>query len=149
MTALPIVSILSIRLASLLQRALKNELLCSALLFAVGLLSNGLLALFFSVNAPVSVALMAVSTGCMHGINLYLVSRLPVYFRHSGRVSTVSGILNAFTYIGSGLSAYGIAALSERFGWRAVVTAWVAVTLAGTVLCALSVRKWKRFAQTA
>lgn len=46
-------------------------------------------------------------TACMHGVNLILVCMLPVFFKEGGNVSTVSGTLNACTYVGSAFSTIG------------------------------------------
>ena len=57
----------------------------------------------------------------------------------------MSGVLNACTYIGSALSAYGFAFFSEKFGWNFVLWLWVAVCVLGALISALTVKRWKRF----
>ena len=75
---------------------------------------------------------------------LMLVCMIPSFFSHTGKVSTVSGVLNACTYIGSALSTYGIALLSENLGWGFTLLSWLALALAGTALCLVAARLWKR-----
>ena len=71
----------------------------------------------------------------MHGVNMMLISILPPYFRRFGLTGTASGLLNSCTYVGSALSTYGIAAISEAIGWRYTVLLWAAIALLGTALC--------------
>ena len=88
---------------------------------------------------------MAIITGCMHGVNLMLITRIPAHFQRYNKVSTISGVLNAFTYVGSAASTYGFAVLSRRFGWTFTVGSWLAVAAAGTVVCAVGILMWKKF----
>ena len=100
----------------------------------------------FYDNAPaMCILMMTLITGCMHGVNLMLISRVPGRFTGFGKVSTVSGVLNAATYIGSSLSTYGFGAVADRAGWLTVILLWAAVGLLGAVLMLAARRKWDRF----
>jgi len=116
-------------------------------IFCVALLVSGLLALLADFSAVLSVALSTLLTGCMHSINLLLVCILPRRFAKTGRVSTISGVLNFCTYIGSAVSIYGIAALAENFGWAASIMSWAAVSLLGMLVCGIISRRWNRYYQ--
>ena len=70
---------------------------------------------------------------------------VPSYFKNTGNVSLVSGVLNSSTYIGSSLSIYGIALISERSGWGITLLLWAIVALAGTALCLAIFRPWDRY----
>ncbi len=142
---LPIFSILSISLASRLQSVVKSDLTASALLFATALLSGTVLYFFGSLSVVVSVVTMMLITGCMHGINMLLISRVPAFFKKFGRVSTISGLLNTFTYVGSAASAYGFALLSETLGWGFTVGLWAVIALLGMICCAGSIKHWGKF----
>lgn len=142
---LPLFSIISIAMASLLNEHMKSELFTSSLLFGISLVSAVTLRLFFNANAILSVALMALITGCMHGTNMLLISRLPAYFEPFGCVSTMSGIFNTFPYVGSALSTFGIAALSEHFGWPLTIVCWSFIALFGLIACLIASRRWHRF----
>lgn len=122
----------------------KSPVTCSTIIFAVG--SIAALGLFFlnGASAAGSVLLSALLTGCMHGVNLLLISMVPPFFKSQGNVSTVSGILNSCTYIGSAISTYGIALLSEVIGWQSTVFVWFLIALGGTVLCLVSIPVWKK-----
>lgn len=144
--ALPVVSILAFQVSTYLQdRVFHNELTSAAFLYAVGFGALLLLSFFSSFNALLSIALASLVTGAMHGINLMLVVLLPGRFGQYGRIAGISGLLNFFTYVGSAISAFGIARLTELFGWHASMFLWAAAALLGTILCAASRAKWRRF----
>ena len=91
-----------------------------------------------------SVLLSALLTGAMHGVNMMLISMLPPYFKRFGLTGTASGLLNSCTYIGSALSTYGVAALSEVAGWKNTVLIWAGIALVGTVLCFACIKSFQR-----
>jgi OPA family glycerol-3-phosphate transporter-like MFS transporter len=88
---------------------------------------------------------MALITGANHGVNLMLIGHVPKRFRKYGNISTVSGAVNSCTYVGSAIATYGIAKLSELFGWSITVLIWVGIALLGTVCCLAAMPKWKKF----
>lgn len=133
---LPVFSILCLELTSALNlKKIRNEMLCAGVVFGAGFGGALLLALFPSSHVGLSVFLSALITGCMYGVNVILVSMIPPYFKKSGRVSTVSGLLNACTYVGSALSSTGTAWAVQHAGWRTVIWLWAAAALLGTLLC--------------
>lgn len=145
---LPMFSILCTQLGTRLYRTkLQNPLSCAALFFGVGMTASVVLVAFENINPVVSVLGMAVLTGAMHGVNLMLICMVPAYFQKTGKVSTVSGVLNACTYIGSALSTYMIAYLVEKFGWQLNLQLWLGVTAVGTVVCALLQKPWKNISK--
>lgn len=142
---LPLFGIASFYIASRIYGGkLKSPVTCSTIIFAVG--SIAALGLFFlnGASAVGSVLLSALLTGCMHGVNLLLICMVPPFFKSQGNVSTVSGVLNACTYVGSAVSTYGIARLSGSIGWRNTVFVWFLIALGGTVLCLASIPAWKK-----
>jgi OPA family glycerol-3-phosphate transporter-like MFS transporter len=144
--ALPIFSIFSVKIAAYLQKNIfKNELTCSTVIFFAALISTLAMAAFSSQSVWLSVALASIITGSMHGVNLCLISLIPAQFSRFGNVSSVSGMLNFCAYIGSALSMYGIAKLSEAFGWHATLLAWAFITFIGTSACFVCIKRWHRF----
>lgn len=142
---LPVFSIACFQFTTWLYRKkIKNPLTASAVLFAVGGIAALTLFFFYQSNAGVSVVLTATLTGAMHGVNLLLICMLPKCFEKYGNVSTVSGVLNACTYIGSALSTYGIAALSGVIGWEKTIFLWFCVTIVGGLVCLLCARSWRK-----
>ena len=142
---LPIFSIACFQFAAMVYRRKPGApLLCAALFFAIGAVSALLLNFISGQSAVLSVLFSALLTGCMHGANLILICMIPPFFRDTGKVSTISGILNACVYIGSALSTYGTALLTERFGWSVTLILWMIVAAAGTVFCLVCTKPWKK-----
>ncbi|MCI9276169.1 MFS transporter [bacterium D16-50] len=143
--ALPIFSVVGVKCAgALYQKAFRNPLTCAGLIFGAGACFALALTFVSGRSTAGSVACSAVLTGCMYGANLMLVSMVPPFFQKYGKISTVSGLLNCCAYVGSAVSTYGIALLSERAGWTATVFVWFVAALAGTALCFLAAHIWKK-----
>lgn len=142
---LPICSVFSTLLSSALLRKLKNEVLTASLLFGIGTFAGIFMLAVYDSRPVACVVMMMLITGCMFGVNLMLISRIPGHFAGRGNVSTVSGILNAATYAGSALSTYVFGAVAENEGWMTVVVLWAAAALGGTLLLLSGIRKWAYF----
>ena len=139
---LPVFSIVCFRVTSeLYQRKFKNPMVCAGVIFGVGMVSALALLLFTGRSAACSVLFSALLTGCMHGVNLMLVCMLPAFFQKYGKVSTVSGVLNSCTYVGSAISTYGIAVISEAYSWSFTLLIWVLIAALGTITCFIASRK--------
>lgn len=144
--SLAIFSIVTFGVADgLYRRFFKNEVACGGVIFAVAVLSAVVMALLFEAGAVIAVLMMAMITGCMHGVNLMLITHVPKRFKKYGNISTVSGALNACTYIGAAIATYGIAKLSEIVGWRNTVGVWAIIGVLGTLCCFVGARLWKKF----
>jgi len=70
---------------------------------------------------------------------------VPAFFSKFGRSALISGVLNCCTYVGSAVSTYGVAVLSEAFGWDFTVFVWICVALIGTLACVALIHRWKTF----
>ena len=114
------------------------------MIFAVSTLAAGVLYLFPGTGAAAAIVMLATIEGCMNGINLLFISILPIYFKKYGNISTVSGVLNSTTYVGSALSTYGIAFVSMRFGWSASTLVWLILGAVSTALCLVNVPGWRK-----
>ena len=142
---LPLFSILSFQVTSKIYNKKPNApLLCAGSIFLTGGGSALLLLLFSGKQAVICIFCMALLTACMHGVNLILVCMLPVFFKDSGNVSTVSGTLNACTYVGSAVSTYGLAKISESAGWNTTIMVWMIIALAGMCICFSCIPPWKK-----
>lgn len=139
---LPVLGIICIQIALKLHiRVFKNPLMCAGVFFAVGTAASLALIVFLGNNAALSVLFLALLTGCMHGANLMFTCMIPPLFSKHGTVSTVSGLLNSCTYIGSAISTYGIAVLSQKFGWGCTVFIWLLIAVAGMIICMVNSSK--------
>ena len=143
---LPVFSIICFQAALCLYNSkLNNELICAGSIFGIGFLATAVLAVAPSFSAALSVALSAVITGCMHGVNLILICMVPLHFKKYGKVSFTSGLLNSCTYIGSAISIYGIAKISENVGWYITILSWSAIALIGTIICFSCAKMWEEY----
>lgn len=127
------------------KRMPKNPILCAGIIFAVGVLSSLVLCFAVEKNVVLTILLSALLTGSMHGVNLMLICMLPKYFEKTGKISLISGILNSCVYIGSAISTYGVAYVSEIFGWSTTIILWFVIAAAGALICFLCVPSWKKF----
>lgn len=142
---LPLFSICSLQAASRMYGGrLKSPVTCASIIFALGAVTAFGLFLLNGTNAVSSILLSALLTGCMHGVNLMLICMIPPFFQKEGNVSAVSGILNSCTYIGSAISTYGIARLSQEIGWQYTVLLWFVIAAAGNIFCLLSIPQWNK-----
>ena len=133
---LPLFAIVSLQATGMIARKIDHEIHSAAWFYGAGALAALGLALSMGLGGgrglPAQVALMALLTGCMHGVNLTAVCQLPARFGKYGATGAAAGVINAFVYAGSALSMLGTALLAERFGWQATAWVWLAVAGVGT-----------------
>lgn len=125
-------------------RVFKSPVLSAGVIFSVGTLAAVLLYLFGGSSAALSIICLALLVGAMHGVNLMLICMVPSFYKNTGKISLVSGLLNACTYVGSAISTYGIALLTEGVGWSATVLSWVIIALMGTAVCFVTIPLWNK-----
>lgn len=142
---LPIFAIVSMAVARGIRRRLGNELKAAVALFGTGLACAAVLYATNGAVFAVGLPLIAILSATMHGVNLMLIVEVPGRFAKYGRVGSISGMLNAFTYVGAAISIYGFAALHERYaGWRAVFLLWIVVLSSAIALTLLALRRQSR-----
>ena len=130
------------------RKLLRNEVVCAAVIFAGAAVSSLVLILssLWWSGAVLTILLMAIIIACMHGINLMLITVVPKRFVKTGKVSTVSGILNACTYVGASVAIPLFAILQETYNsWTAAFVAWLAIAALGAIVCAVIAPIWKKF----
>ena len=145
--ALPVFAMICQKLSAVIYGKMNGKPLPAAASFcALAVAACGLIML--GGNAAASVLGAAMLTGAMHGTNSVLIMLMPSHFRNTGHVSTISGTLNACVYIGSALSTYGFAALSESAGWSGTIALWLGLSIACGGILLLCIPGWnKRFPQ--
>ncbi len=141
---LPLFSILSFQLAAALHEKLRNPVGCAAVIFVLATMAAVALWLCAGVSPVISVLCFTLLIGAVHGVNLMLISMLPPFFAKYGNVSTASGVLNACAYVGSAVSTYGVAVISDKAGWNATLWTWILIAALGTACCLGCIRPWKR-----
>lgn len=141
---LPLFALGCMKVAALLHsKKFTNPVLCAGVIFAAAAISAFVLVFSTGKNAVVSIIFMAVLYGAMYGVNLMLIAMVPAAFKKYGNVSTASGVINSCTYVGSAISAYGIArVLGGGNNWQPAVLIWCALAVGGTLICLLCAKKW-------
>lgn len=141
-----ILTLLALELFSFIyKKFFKNEVLCASFIFLFVSLITSILLITYNKSSITSTILMALIIGCVHGINLMLVCFVPKRFKIYGNVSTLSGIINAFTYVGAAISTYGIAILVETKGWNITILVWLIIALLGFICSFIAFNRWKKF----
>ena len=140
-----LISMMGIKISREILKKIKNEMTTATLFFLIATICMLLLIFLYDKVAILTTILMAISIACMHGANLMLIGCLPSYFSYTGRVSTVSGIVNGIIYAGSAISIFGFARISETLNWKYVILIWVVLCAVGTLLVALNIKRWNRF----
>lgn len=146
--AMPVFALISQQIAGILfNKVFKDAFRSAFFIFIVGALAAT--ALFFvnrfNGNVILSIFLLALLTGCMHGVNMNLICILPPILAGNGKVSSVSGLLNSFTYVGSAISMYVIPMIAENADWSTTIFMWIGFAVVGTVLNLLCLPIWKSY----
>ena len=145
---LPIFGVASMAATRALRRRIGDEIKTATALFSTGLACATLLFATNGATLAIGLPVLAILSATMHGANLLLIAELPGRFVRHGRVGTISGLLNAFTYVGAAISIYGFPAICERLhGWRPVFAVWTAVLALAIALCLLALRRWLPFSR--
>ena len=143
---LPILTIVCIKAASFIyNKFFTNELSCSSVLFLMGTVSALVLYFCHGKSAPVAIVLVALVSSAMHGVNLILIGMIPQKYEKYGNVSFIAGLINFCTYVGSAVFTYGIAKIAEVWDWKITIFSWFVIALAGTLLCVVTIKPWKKF----
>ena len=149
--AIPIFSIIMVSFAARIHRVrfFNNEIRSSIACFAMSAVVGIPLRFLIDVDAGwarvLCLIIAMIMSGAMHSCNLMLISCLPGRFARFHRSATTSGICNAFVYIGSAISMYGIAEIAENLGWGATIVSWVGIAVVGTLFSFFSLKKYTRF----
>ncbi|MGN1345448.1 MAG: MFS transporter [Eubacteriales bacterium] len=88
--------------------------------------------------------LFAVSSASMLGANTMLLTFIPLHFGKVGRASTVTGMLNCFSYAAAAASSIAVGSISEAFGWEVVFAVFIGAACAGAVVCLSGHRQLRR-----
>lgn len=77
----------------------------------------------------------------MMAVNTLSISIYPLKFEKDGRVSSVSGFLNAMAYIGTAFSTFAIGLIVKYRGWQDTIFTWLAMTIIAAAICFIAVKK--------
>lgn len=85
-----------------------------------------------------------VANAATHGINLMHTSMVIPRFARYGQTALVTGTINSAVYIGSAVSTYGVALVTDRFGWKGTMIIWLAAAIVGIGTALLSLKPLNR-----
>lgn len=143
---LPLINLAGIYISQIIyNRTQEDDLKTASILYRISTLSFIGLILYGDSNVVLALILFATVTSCMLGINTIFVNVIPTYFETYGKTSTVAGITNSLTYLGSALCGYGLGALVEGYGWHITRIILLLTCILAILMCTLSYKKWRLF----
>lgn len=147
--ALPIFSIIVTYMTSLINRKwIKNEAALASLFFGISIISNYLLCTAGKQMPLLSVLCLLLMNAMANGINFTYTNLAVANFEKYGKTAFVTGAINSSVYIGSAISMYGIAYITEHFGWDSTLLAWGFISCIGLVVCMSSVSLFHKIKST-
>lgn len=146
--ALPLVNSLSVWLVRRISRGHEgDDMRNGALLFLGAVAGMGVLLLAGGLHPLLSVVLFSIISTFVTGTNVILISFVPLQFTAIGRTSTIAGLTNALTYLGSALSGWGLGWIAGRYGWGVVNWVLAGLCVLGCVICLAARPLWRRFTE--
>ncbi len=148
---LPIINISGAYGARFVFRKFKlDELSCCGVMFALSALCLVIVTAFISFTPAKSAGeevgalgiviavfitiLFAVSSAAMFGANTMLLTFIPLHYGKVGLASSVSGMLDCFSYAAAAVSNIAVGAVSEGAGWVKVFILFVGCALVGLLI---------------
>ena len=117
-------------------------------LFILFLISSGclaMLALFGRFSIAISIVALALTYACSLGQNMILIGTLPMYFSKLGKVSTITGTMNALCYVATAAVSWIVGVLVDRTGWTIVMAGWFVLSALAAVGTLFAKRRWNKF----
>ena len=117
-------------------------------LFILFLISSGclaMLALFGRFSIAISIVALALTYACSLGQNMILIGTLPMYFSKLGKVSTITGTMNALCYVTTAAVSWIVGVLVDRTGWTIVMAGWFVLSALAAVGTLFAKRRWNKF----
>ena len=91
---------------------------------AIVLFMGGFLGFRTAGNPWILIGLLGLCGVAIYGINLILLTALPLSFGRGGHVAAIAGFLDFASYLGGGLSVLTVGQLLDRFSWNVVFVYW-------------------------
>jgi MFS transporter, OPA family, glycerol-3-phosphate transporter len=96
------------------------------------------------ITAVFNTLLLALSSAAMLGANTMLLTYIPLHYGKAGLASSVSGMLDCFSYAAAAVSNIAVGAVSENLGWTNVFYLFVGCAIVGAVIAAIGHGKMKK-----
>ena len=135
-SVIPLINLSGAYLGKFVFKRMKNdEIRATTFFFGVATVALCLLYRYGNQNMLLTVLILSVITVSMMAVNTLLINLYPLRFEKEGRVSSVSGFLNAMAYVGTAVSTYGIGLLVQKKGWEITILSWLLITMAAFMAC--------------
>ena len=144
-TLLPVFGLFGPYLANYIMARTRDELSSLFILFIISSVALSLLALFGRFSIVVSIVALAVTYACSLGQNMFIVGTIPMYFHNVGKVSMITGTLNAVSYLSTAVLSWITGALVDTAGWGIVMTLWLVLSCVAAVSVIFAKRRWNKF----
>ena len=142
---LPVFGLFGPYLANYIMAKTRDELSSLFILFVISSAALALLALFGRFSIVVSIVALAVTYACSLGQNMFIVGTIPMYFHNVGKVSMITGTLNAVSYLSTAVLSWITGALVDSTGWGIVMTLWLILSVVAAVSVIFAKRRWNKF----
>jgi len=142
---LPLFNLIGVYLAvKLFKNVIKNEMMTAAIMFLISVVSLSLLFFFGRYSMIFAVIMLAFTTASMLGVNTMFLTFIPLNFSNVGRASSVTGFLDACSYMASALSGVTIGVVASSYGWNVTVLTWIGIAFLGGLVTFLGIKSWKK-----
>lgn len=133
-----------------------NEMLTSGVLFGISTVLMVPIIILTTIDTSVmgdvaklilmivSVVFIGAVIALMLGVNTLYLTFIPLCFGKIGRASSITGLLNAFSYGAAALSGIAIGFISQNFSWTVTISMFTLAALLGTVAGFAGSGVWKR-----
>ena len=112
-----------------------NDELTLSMLFLVGVALALVARLALNVGSVLTLALIiGLCSLIINGINIVLLSSIPLRYSQSGKTSTLAGFLDFASYVGSGSMTILTGIVVSSWGWQALLWVWVGLFVVGGLL---------------
>ena len=144
---IPIFNVFGVYFASIINSnfKIKDEIKTSAIFFFICSICLTILFIFSGKNVYISLLMLGISTTTMMAVNTMLIGLLPTNFHKINKVSSISGILNSFVYIGSATVHIVYGLIFENTGWKNTILIWVILAIISCIICLAVLKKWKNY----
>ncbi len=144
-TLLPVFGLFGPYLANRIMAKTRDELSSLFILFVISSAALAMLALFGKFSIVVSIVALAVTYACSLGQNMFIVGTIPMYFHNVGKVSMITGTLNAVSYLSTAVLSWITGTLVDTAGWGMVMSLWFVLSVVAAVSVIFSKRRWNKF----
>ena len=139
---LPMMAIVGNAFALSMHKKIPDYIKHCMLVFVITMVIIGIIIGGLSLkNVVLMLAGMIVVNFLISSLNSLITSIFPLYMREHINSGRWAGVLNGFCYMGSTISSYGLGAIADCYGWRAVfwclfaVCAVIAAVCGGYIFC--------------